>query len=72
MFYYISTDSPVALWGFYGNFLNNDMKQGTQNKKEYSYNQSHARTSAMLSEMGQAEKERRESHEWALMFMLPV
>ena len=26
----------------------------------------------MLPDMGQTEKERGESHEWALMFMLPV
>ena len=43
-----------------------------QNKKEYAYNQSYARTSAVLPDMGQMEKERGESHEWALMFMLPV
>ena len=43
-----------------------------QNKKEYGYNQSHARTSAVLPDMGQTEKERGESHEWALMFMLPI
>ena len=40
--------------------------------KEYAYNQSHARTSAALPDLGQTEKERGESHEWALMFMLPV
>ena len=27
---------------------------------------------AVLPDMGQMEKERPESHEWALMFMLPV
>ena len=43
-----------------------------QNKKEYAYNQSCARTRAVLPGMGQTEKERGESHEWALMFMLPV
>ena len=42
------------------------------NDKEYAYNQSYTRTSAVLSDMGQTEKERGESHEWALMFMLPV
>jgi hypothetical protein len=44
---------------------------GTQNKKKYAYNQSYARTSAVLPDMGQTEKEREESHEWALMYMLP-
>ena len=48
------------------------MLQGTENKKEYAYNQSYARTSAVLPYMGQTEKKRGESHEWALMFMLPV
>ena len=43
-----------------------------QNKKEYAYNQSYARTSAVLPDMEQMEKERGESHEWVLMFMLPV
>jgi hypothetical protein len=43
-----------------------------QNEKEYAYNQSYARTSAVLPDMWQTEKERGESHEWALMFMLPV
>jgi hypothetical protein len=43
-----------------------------QNKKEYAYNQSSARKCAVLPEMGHPEKERGESHEWALMFMLPV
>ena len=46
--------------------------EGTQNKKEYAYNQSYARTCAALPDMEQTEKERGESHEWALMFMLPV
>ena len=48
--------------------------KGTQNKKEYAYNQSYARTSAMLPDMEQTgkERERGESHQWALMFMLPV
>ena len=46
--------------------------QGKQNKKEYAYNQSYARTSAVLPDMGQKEKERGESHEWALMFMMHV
>jgi hypothetical protein len=45
---------------------------GTQNKKKYALNQSYERTSAVLPDMGQMEKERGESHEWALMFMLPV
>jgi hypothetical protein len=45
---------------------------GTQSKKEYAYNQSYARPGAVLPDMGQTEKERGESHEWALMFMLPV
>ena len=44
----------------------------TQSKKEYAYNQSSARTSAVLPDMGQTEKERGQSHEWALMFMLPL
>jgi hypothetical protein len=43
-----------------------------QNKKEYAYNQSYARISAVLADMGQTEKERRESHEWALMCKLLV
>ena len=43
-----------------------------QNKKEYAYNQSYARTSAVLPDMEQIEKERGDSDEWALMFMLPV
>ena len=43
-----------------------------QNKKEYACCQSYARTSAVLPDMGQTEKERGESHEWTLMFMLPV
>ena len=34
-----------------------------QNKKEYAYCQSYARTSAVLPDMGQTEKERGESHE---------
>ena len=34
---------------------------GTQNKKEYADNQSYARRSAVLPDMGQTEKERRES-----------
>ena len=37
-----------------------------QNKKEYAYCQSYARTSAMLPDMGQTEKERGDSHEWAV------
>ena len=41
-------------------------------KKEYAYNQSYVRTSAVLPDMGQTEKERGESHEWTLMFKLPV
>ena len=45
---------------------------GTQDKKEYTFNQSYARTTAVLPDMGQTEKERGESHEWALTFMLPV
>ena len=36
-----------------------------RNKKEYAYCQSDARTSAVLPDMGQTEKERGESHEWA-------
>ena len=36
-----------------------------RNKKEYAYCQSYARTSAVLPDMGQAEKGRGESHEWA-------
>ena len=51
---------------------NSYILQGTQNKKEHAYNQSYARTSAVLPDMGQMEKGRGESHEWALMFMLPV
>ena len=43
-----------------------------QNKKEYAYNQSSARTSVVLPDMVQTEKEGGQSHEWALMFMLPV
>ena len=43
-----------------------------QTKKEYAYNQSYARKSAVLPDMEQAEKERGESYDWALMFMLPV
>ena len=43
-----------------------------QNKKKYASNQSYARTSAVLSDMGQTKKERGYLHEWALMFMLPV
>jgi hypothetical protein len=35
-----------------------------QNKKEYAYCQSYARTSAVLPDMGQTEKERGESREW--------
>ena len=35
-------------------------------------NKSYARTSAVLPDMGQTEKKRGESHEWALKFMLPV
>ena len=46
--------------------------QGTQNKKEYAYNQSYARTSAVLADMGQTEKEIGESHEWALMFVAHI
>ena len=46
--------------------------KGTQNKKKLAYNQSSVMTSAVLPDMGQTEKERGESHEWALMFMLPV
>ena len=46
--------------------------QGKQNKKEYSYNQSYASTSAVLPDMGQTEKEKGESHEWTLIFILPV
>ena len=42
-----------------------------QNKKEYAYCQSYARTSEM-PDLGQKEKERGESHEWALKFVLPV
>ena len=42
----------------------------TQNKKEYAYNQSYARKSAVLPHMGQTEKERGESDEWALTFIL--
>ena len=42
-----------------------------RNKKEYAYNQYYARTSAVLPDMGQREKER-ESHELAIKFMLPV
>jgi hypothetical protein len=38
---------------------------------EYAYNQSYARTSAVLPDMG-ADGERVESHEWPLMFMLPI
>ena len=45
---------------------------GTQNKKEYAYNQSYARISAMLPDMGKTGKERGESHERALMFIHPV
>ena len=44
----------------------------TQNKKEYAYNQSCARRSAVFLDIGQTEKERAESHEWTLMFMLLV
>ena len=44
--------------------------QGMQIKKEYAYNQSYARASAMLSDMGQMQKERGESHEWALINFL--
>ena len=43
-----------------------------QYKKEYVYDQPYARTSAVLPDMEQTEKERGESQEWALMFMLPV
>ena len=43
-----------------------------QNKKEYAYNQSYARTSAVLPDMEQTVKERGESHEWAIRLMLPV
>ena len=43
-----------------------------QNKKEYAYNQFHAKTSMVLPDIGQTEKERGQSHEWAIMFMLPV
>jgi hypothetical protein len=46
--------------------------QRTQNKKEYAYNQSYSSTSSVLPDMGQTDKERGESHEWALMFMLPL
>ena len=46
--------------------------QGAQNKKEYAYNQSSERRNAVLPDMGQMEKERGKSHEWVLMFMLPV
>ena len=41
-------------------------------RREYAYNQSYAMPSAVLPDMGQAEKERGESHEWGLMIMLPV
>jgi hypothetical protein len=37
-----------------------------QNKKEYAYCQSYARTTAVLPDMGQTEKERGESQEWAM------
>jgi hypothetical protein len=43
-----------------------------QNKKEYAYYQSYARTSAVLPDMGQMEKERGQSLEWALKCMLPI
>jgi hypothetical protein len=48
------------------------MRIRISNKKEYAYSQSYAMTSAVLSDMGQTEKERGESREWALNFMLPV
>jgi hypothetical protein len=48
------------------------MLNGMRNKKEYAFCQSYARTSAVLPDMGQTEKERGESHEWALKFMLPA
>ena len=35
---------------------------GTQNKKEYAYNQSYARRTVVLPDMGQKEKEREENH----------
>ena len=50
----------------------NAVLKGTQNKKEYAYNQSYARKSEVLPDMGRTDKERGESHAWALMFMLPV
>ena len=62
----------MKIMTLYISTINSHPLQGTQNKKEYTYNQSYARTSAMLLDMGQTEKEREESHEWALMFMLPV
>ena len=43
-----------------------------QNEKEYAYNKSYARTNEVLPGIGQTEEESEESHEWALMFMLPV
>jgi hypothetical protein len=48
------------------------MRIRISNKKEYAYNQSYAMTTAVLPDMVQTEKERGESHEWALKFMLPV
>ena len=45
---------------------------GMQYKKEYAYCQSYARISAVFPDMGQTEKERGESYEWALNFILPV
>ena len=43
-----------------------------QNKKEYAFNQSYARRRLVFPDLGQTEKKRGESHEWALMFILPV
>ena len=53
-------------------YINVHLLSLMQNKKEYAYNQSYARTSAVLPDMGQTGKERGESLEWALMFMLPI
>ena len=44
------------------NIYNRVVLLGREKKKEYAYNQSYARTSAVLPEMRQTEKEREENH----------
>jgi hypothetical protein len=74
--FFLSYNPTDLIWGieilFEIRAVSDGLLYGKRYKKEYACCQSCARTSALLPYMRQTEKERGESHEWALKFMLPA